>query len=328
MRAAQPDAPHGAFYMRHINTGRFDTALRALAMGLGVSLSLALGACGGGGGSDLSTPAAGTPTTPTAPTYTIGGTVSGLTAGQTVALQNNGGGTLSVNANGAFTFAAAQQSNTAYSVSVSTEPSARTTCTVSNGAGTVGTGNVTNVGVSCVTQHFAYVTNINNNKVSLCSVDATTGALSGCASTASGFSTPYGIALSPNGSYAYVESYGGNTVSQCSVNAATGALTNCASTGSGFSGPLGAALSANGSYAYVVNYTSSTVSQCNVSATTGALSHCTRTGSAFSRPDGVALSANGSYAYVTNQGSNTVTQCSVNATTGVLTNCASTGSAF
>src|SRR5512140_2276422 len=38
-------------------------------------------------------------------TYTVGGTVSGLAAGTTVVLQNNGASNLSVNANGAFTFA-------------------------------------------------------------------------------------------------------------------------------------------------------------------------------------------------------------------------------
>src|SRR6185312_8138863 len=253
MRAAQPDAPHGAFYMRHINTGRFDTALRALAMGLGVSLSLALGACGGGGGSDLSTPAAGTPTTPTAPTYTIGGTVTGLTAGQTVALQNNGAGTLSVHANGAFTFAAAQQSNTAYSVSVSTEPSARTTCTVTSGAGTVGTGNVTNVGVSCVTQHFAYVVNFTggggNGAVSLCTV-GTGGALTGCTSSgATLLNGPAVVALSPNGKYAYITNNTGNSVTQCIVNAATGGLSGCIDSGAtGLTAPDAVTLSANGSY--------------------------------------------------------------------------------
>ena len=188
---------------------------------------MALSACGGGGGSDLSSPvllqSAPTPTpTPTPLTYTIGGTVTGLTAGQTVALQNNGGDTLSVSANGAFTFTSAQQSNTAYGVSVSSEPTARTTCTVSNGSGTVTAANVGNVGVSCATQHSTYVTNNGNNTVSLCSVGATTGSLSNCTSTGTGFSTPYGIALSANGSYAYVENYGDNTVLLCSADAATG----------------------------------------------------------------------------------------------------------
>src|SRR6185312_8769001 len=119
------------------------------------------------------------------------------------------------NANGAFTFATAQQSNTDYSVSVSSEPNARTTCTVTSGAGTVGTGNVTNVGVSCaITQHVAYVVNntgngsggAGNGTVSLCNVTAATGALTGCASTGgtSAFNGPAVVALSPNGSYAYI----------------------------------------------------------------------------------------------------------------------------
>ena len=319
--------------MRYCNTKRFNTGLRALAIGLSIGLSMTLTACGGGGGSDLNgfaaatTPAVPPPAVPPpAPlTYRIGGTVTGLETGQTVALQNNGGDTVTVSANGVFAFTSAQQSNTAYGVSVSSEPTARTTCTVSNGSGTVGTANVSSVGVSCVTQHVAYVANFGNNAVMQCSVSAT-GALTGCAGTGSGFSEPFGVALSPNGSYAYVANYGNSTVSLCSVGA-TGTLTGCASTGSGFSGPAGVNLSANGSYAYVTNISGGTVTQCSVGAA-GALTGCASTASGFSDPyGGVALSPNGSYAYVTDYGNSTVTQCSVGAT-GALTGCASTGSGF
>ena len=85
--------------------------------------------------------------TPTAAnyTYTVGGTVSGLTG--TVVLQNNGS-TLSQSANGAFTFAAGLTSGTAYSVTVQTQPVGQT-CAVSNGAGTISGANVTNVAVVC-----------------------------------------------------------------------------------------------------------------------------------------------------------------------------------
>ena len=70
-----------------------------------------------------------------AATYTVGGTVSGLSG--TVVLQDNGGDNLSVTANGSFTFATSLASGTAYSVTVKTNPSGQT-CTVTSGSGTVG----------------------------------------------------------------------------------------------------------------------------------------------------------------------------------------------
>lgn len=79
-------------------------------------------------------------------TYTIGGSISGLTG--SVTLQNNGADNLVSNANGGFTFATALSDGTAYAVTVSTQPTGQT-CTISNGSGTVSGADVTDVGVSC-----------------------------------------------------------------------------------------------------------------------------------------------------------------------------------
>ena len=81
-----------------------------------------------------------------ASTYSIGGTVSGLSG--TVVLQDNGGNNLSVGASGAFTFSTGLATGAAYSVTVQTSPAGQT-CTVANGSGTVGSANVTNVAVTC-----------------------------------------------------------------------------------------------------------------------------------------------------------------------------------
>ncbi len=87
-------------------------------------------------------------------TFSIGGTVSGL-AGTGLVLRNNGGNNLAINANGAFTFTTPVASGAAYAVTVFTQPSNPTqTCVVSNGAGTVGAANVTNVAVNCTTNTF------------------------------------------------------------------------------------------------------------------------------------------------------------------------------
>jgi hypothetical protein len=86
-------------------------------------------------------------TTSACPTYTIGGSVSGLSAGQTVVLQNNGGDNNAVTANGAFAFATSINSGSAYAVTVQTQPTDQR-CTVNNGTGTANA-NVSNVAVTC-----------------------------------------------------------------------------------------------------------------------------------------------------------------------------------
>ncbi|MGH9495402.1 MAG: cellulase family glycosylhydrolase [Candidatus Sulfotelmatobacter sp.] len=85
--------------------------------------------------------------TTTVSTYTIGGTLSGLSSG-TLVLQDNGGDNLSLKANGSFTFAAQIASGGNYAVTVSAQPASQF-CSVTNGSG-VATAKVTNVQVSCV----------------------------------------------------------------------------------------------------------------------------------------------------------------------------------
>ena len=87
-----------------------------------------------------------------APVYTVGGTVSGLTG--SVVLQDNGGDALTVSANGAFTFATPLPQNAVYDVTVGTEPSGET-CTVANGSGTMPAANLTSVAVTCTVPTFS-----------------------------------------------------------------------------------------------------------------------------------------------------------------------------
>jgi 6-phosphogluconolactonase (cycloisomerase 2 family) len=108
--------------------------------------ALALAACGGGGGGGGGGSGSGSTTPPpAATTYTIGGSVTGLSG--TLVLQDNGGNNLTVTTAGNFTFSTQLASGAAYSVTVLTQPSGQT-CTVANGSGTV-SANVTNVAVSC-----------------------------------------------------------------------------------------------------------------------------------------------------------------------------------
>jgi hypothetical protein len=101
---------------------------------------LSVAGCGGGTLNNSSAPV----------TYTIGGTVAGL-SGSGLVLQNNGSNALTVSAGAAsFTFSTAIASGGAYSVTVLSQPSNPSqTCMVSGGSGTVASANVTSVQLTC-----------------------------------------------------------------------------------------------------------------------------------------------------------------------------------
>lgn len=81
---------------------------------------------------------------------TISGTLQGLTSGSSINLQNLGGDTLTLTANGSFTFVTAVPSGASYNVAISAQPSGEL-CTVANPTGGIGATpiNVTNVTVKC-----------------------------------------------------------------------------------------------------------------------------------------------------------------------------------
>ena len=83
-----------------------------------------------------------------AATYSVGGTVSGLSG--TVVLYDNDGDDLSDSASGGFTFATGLTTGSAYNVTVGTNPAGQT-CSVADQAGTVGSSDITNVAVTCTT---------------------------------------------------------------------------------------------------------------------------------------------------------------------------------
>jgi hypothetical protein len=98
---------------------------------------LALAGCGGGSASGGASAA----------TYTLGGTISGLTAAGLVLAAGNQVVSPAANA-ASFAFSAAEASGTNYDVTVSAQPSGQS-CTVASGSGTVASANVTNIQVNC-----------------------------------------------------------------------------------------------------------------------------------------------------------------------------------
>lgn len=85
-------------------------------------------------------------------TYTVGGSLSGLTG--SVVLQNNAGDNLTLSADGDFVFATAIADGSTYAVSVLTQPDVQT-CIVGHGTGTLSGANITDVTVTCSTDTFA-----------------------------------------------------------------------------------------------------------------------------------------------------------------------------
>ena len=111
-------------------------------------LLMTLAACGGGSGYGGGGGGGAT--------YTVGGTVSGIT-GSGLVLRNNGGDDLPVSASGMFTFATTVANGAAYDVTVYTQPAnPAQACVVTNGSGTIGSSNVTNVAVVCTTPPINY----------------------------------------------------------------------------------------------------------------------------------------------------------------------------
>jgi 6-phosphogluconolactonase (cycloisomerase 2 family) len=101
-------------------------------------LALFMVGCGGGGASSPPPPA----------TYTVGGTVTGL-SGSGLLLSSDFGGDLAVSASGAFMFSTRLPAGGTYKVVVKNQPtSPAQTCQVTHGAGTI-VADVTNVAVSC-----------------------------------------------------------------------------------------------------------------------------------------------------------------------------------
>jgi hypothetical protein len=86
----------------------------------------------------------------TTDTFTVGGTVAGLAPGAAVTLRNSGGDDLTVDADGAFTFATRVPSGGGFDVTVALQPTSPSqTCAVTSGTGTVGSSDVASVEVTC-----------------------------------------------------------------------------------------------------------------------------------------------------------------------------------
>jgi 6-phosphogluconolactonase len=165
--------------------------------------------------------------------FTVGGSISGL-RGTGLTLRDNSGDDLPVSSNGAFVFTTPVASGGAYSVSIISQPSSPTqNCVLLAGsaAGTVSSGNITDVSVVCASAgRFAYVTDEQANQIYGFTIDGGSGALTPMTNgTFAALSFPTFLAADPSSRFLYVSSQGASgaigTILAYSINQSTGALT-------------------------------------------------------------------------------------------------------
>ncbi|AUH71484.1 beta-propeller fold lactonase family protein [Legionella sainthelensi] len=298
-----------------------------------------------------------------ATTYTIGGSISGLTTDGLV-LQNNGGDDLPVSANAtSFQFSTPIAEGGSYAVTIRHQP-AGLTCTIDNATGNNVMANVTDISIVCsvttytiggaisgLTTDGLVLQNNGGDDLSV-AANATLFQFSTPVAEGGGYDVtvkqqPSGLKCSvSNGSgsnvmanvtdisvtcvvlYTYVTNSGANTVSLCNINQTTGVLTCPGTTGSGFNNPRAIHINPTGSFAYIVNQNNGLITLCNVNQTSGVLNCPGTTGGSFQSPIDIAINPAGTMAYVTNSGNNTVSQCVINQTTGELSCPSTTGSGF
>jgi YVTN family beta-propeller protein len=107
-----------------------------------------------------------------------------------------------------------------------------------------------------------------------------------------GFSSPWGVVITPDGASAYVANRGAGTVSVISTETNTVVATVV-----GLNNPLGMAVTPGGDFVYVANQGNGTVSVISTETNT-----VVATVEGFTSPRNIAITPDGEHAYVTNQG--------------------------
>jgi len=138
---------------------------------------------------------------------------------------------------------------------------------------------------------FAYIPNCGSNNVSV--IDTATNTVT---TTVPVGSTPWGVAVAPDGTKVYVTNEGNNNVSV--INITTNTVVAMVPVGTD---PKGIAITPDGKKAYVANWASNNVSVINTTNNTAYTSV-----TVGSEPFGVAVTPDGTKVYVTNYGSNKI----------------------
>jgi hypothetical protein len=247
----------------------------------------------------------------TATSYTVGGTVTLLGTGKSITLQNNEGNDLTISTNGSYTFSSSLANNTAYAVSILTQPTNQI-CVLSNASGTILGLNVTNVDVTCSIGILSSGTIINpltlTGGVTTLNGSPCAASASGCA-TVTGYidsTTPDSVkfnaaeGLVTDGTNLYVADKSNNRIRKVVI--ATGATTTLAGNGTnakvdgtGTAASLSQPrfITTDGTYVYLVDTTNNCVRKIGI--TTGVVTTIVTDNSLLSDPRGIVYYDNKLY---------------------------------
>ncbi len=286
-------------------------------IGLTTTLVFLLVACGGGSSGP--------------PTYTVGGTVTGL-SGSGLVLQSGGGANLPITASGAFTFATGMPSGTIYAVTVKSSPtSPPQVCTVADGVGTIAATDVTNVTVTCENgfRVGGTVSGLQGSGLVLQVVVPGRGCGPGC-QLGGHFNPGYNVGpplqITSNGPFtfniAYSESIGLPTMLAVVSQQPASPSQYCMMHNDAFNIQAANVTDIEvgcSQHAYVANAGDSTVSAYTIDATSGALAAVGTPVATGMSPHAIVGTQDKKYVFVGNEGSNDISAFAVNFASGALT---------
>jgi len=279
------------------------------SIGFVTCLALLMVGCGGGGGVSTPPPA----------TYTVGGTVTGL-SGSGLVLSSGFGGDLAVSASGSFTFGTRLPVGSTFNVGVKNQPTSSPAqhCQVANGTGTIAAANVTNVDVTCTSGYSIHgtVSGLQGSGLLLQIVDPGN-------RTHPGHDVGPPVPITSNGSFTIVESP--PTVSNALVARVSQQPTSpdqpcLLRNGINFqAGNVTDVEVACSQYAYVTNAGDNTVSAYTVDPASGALAPAGTPVATGMSPHAIVGAYDRRYVFVANEGSNDISAFTVNFLSGELT---------
>jgi 6-phosphogluconolactonase (cycloisomerase 2 family) len=274
---------------------------------------LTVAACGGGDGTSTAPPP------PPRATYSIGGTVSGLDAGQSIILQDNGGETKTISANGVFTFTTKVMSGGAYAVVVAGWP-LYLNCTVTGGSGTA-SANVASVVVACANEPTYSVGGSVSGLIGKgLELELQTLSFDYDNYTAY-FATVEIVGIDKNGDYNFATRLHSGAY-RVAIQQPQSPAQRCAVKNN--LDVIGTANVANvdivcGEFAYVTNSTDKTISAFGIDATTGAMAAAGTVVTGGLSPYSTTSTPDKGHLYVANGGSNDVSVFAVDSGNGALT---------
>jgi len=240
------------------------------------------------------------------PTYSIGGSLAGLTGGQVTLF--NGTDSINLSSNGIFKFLNSAAADTSYAVTVSMQPTGQV-CTVKNGDGNV-YGDINSIEVNCTSNpsRFAYAIGAASGQVQQYSISPS-GSLSPLSTPYISVPTPVEfMTIARSGKYAYIAS--GNSILQYSI-AANGNLTALSKPSieiGMFSAQI--AVSPDGKFAYSANQSDNFISQFLINSD-GTLSKQRTSRITASAPYAIAIHPSGKYLYASDLNGHNILQYNI-----------------